>query len=110
MLSLVAAAESEKKEAQEEQEAARNQATLGGIQAAVEAAEGPELTGTVEQSEAGGKRAGQPGNVEFGGTKSGLAVAGSTEDLMGIGSRDAGSPGHWGAAEGTNPAEVLRGE
>lgn len=92
--------------------AARNQAVLERIRVA---AEGPELTVVYPATE--DKEAGQPGNVEAGGTKTDPGVAGSTEvpleaeqDLMEIGCRDAGSLDHWNAAEGRNPAEGLHEE
>lgn len=98
--------------AEMEEEAAQNQAVLGGIRTA---AEGPELTEVYPGTE--DKVAGQPGNVEVGGMKTGPGTAGSKkahpeteEDLMEVGSTDAGSLGHWNAAEGTNPAEGLHGE
>lgn len=88
---------------------------LEGIQAA---AESPELTevypGTEKEPGIGDKVV---GNVEAGDMKTGPGVVGSKEahpetegDLTEVVNMDAGSLGHWNAAEGMNPAEGLHGE
>lgn len=73
--------------------------------------------GTEKEPGIGDKVADRPGNVKAGGMKTGLGAAGSTEahpeteeDLTQTGRMDAGSLGHWNAAEGMNSAEGLHGE